>query len=146
MATANSEVTNGTPVVRIKDGETNMYILAEGALGVGPEAVLLADNSHVLNEINTDATLADTDQIPEELVAGNEKIVDEKMDQEKLEQEQILEQENALAAGPDNHSMYTTLPPFEYILHQSDVLKSTDGNLEENSAILSAKRMKSLKL
>ena len=54
MATANSEVTNGTPVVRIKDGETNMYILAEGALGVGPEGVLLADNSHVLNEINTD--------------------------------------------------------------------------------------------
>ena len=140
----NSEVQNGTPIVRMKDGEANMYILAEGALGENPEGILLADNSHVLTEINTEPQLVDTDAMAEELVSGNGEIIEEKLDQEKLEQEQIMEQENAIAAGPDNHSMYTTLPPFEYILHQSDVLKSNDVNAEENSAILSAKRMKSL--
>ena len=141
----NSEGTNGTPIVRMKDGEANMYILAEGALGENSEAILLAENATVLTDINTDPQLIDASSvIAEELVAGNGEIIDEKLHQEKLEEEQIMEQENAIAAGPDNHSMYTSLPPFEYILHQSDVVKAENSIENENSAILSAKRMKSL--
>ena len=141
----NSEGTNGTPIVRMKDGEANMYILAEGALGENSEAILLAENATVLTDITTDPQLIDASSvIAEELVAGNGEIIDEKLHQEKLEEEQIMEQENAIAAGPDNHSMYTSLPPFEYILHQSDVVKAENSIENENSAILSAKRMKSL--
>ena len=147
MEVTNTEVTNGTPpVVSIKEGEANMYILAEGALGENAEGnVLLVDNSHLVSEIAADQQMVDTEQIAQALIAGNgEELIEEKLDHEKLEEQQLLEQENAIAAGPDNHSMYTTLPPFEYILHQSDIIKSPEENANENSAILSAKRMKSL--
>ena len=133
MDCSNSDVQNGTPIVRMKDGEANMYILAEGALGENPETILLADNAHVLTEINTEPQLVDANVITEELVAGNGQIIEEKLDHEKLEQEQIMEQENVIAAGPDNHSMYTSLPPFEYILHQSDV-DSSHVTLSEHIA------------
>ena len=52
MECSNSDIQNGTPIVRMKDGEANMYILAEGALGENQETILLADNAHVLTEIN----------------------------------------------------------------------------------------------
>ena len=145
MDGTNSDVQNGTSIVRMKDGEANMYILAEGALGENPGTILLADNANVLTEINTEPQLVDTNTIAEALVAGNGEIIEQKLEQEKMEQEDIMEQENVIAAGPDNHSMYTSLPPFEYILHQSDVMKTTEGiAAEDDSAIVSAKRMKSL--
>ena len=146
MEGTNSEIQNGSSMVTMKDGEANMYILAEGALGENTESILLTENAHVLAEINTEPHLMDTSGIPEELVTENGQMLEEKLEEEKLEEKNdMLEQENAIAAGPDNHSMYTSLPPFEYILHQSDVFKALEvDTASEDSDIVSAKRMKSL--
>ena len=144
MDGASPEAQNGAPIVQMKDGEANMYILAEGALGEATEGILLSNNDHVLTEISTEQQMTDPSMIAAELVVGNGEMIEEKLDQEKLEQDDIMEQESAIAAGPDNHSMYTSLPPFEYILHQSDVQKSDEQMVDESAAILSAKRMRSL--
>ena len=80
MEVTNTEVTNGTPpVVSIKEGEANMYILAEGALGENAEGnVLLVDNSHLVSEIAADQQMVDTEQIAHALIAGNgEELIEE---------------------------------------------------------------------
>ena len=71
MEGTNSEVQNGAPIVTMKDGEANMYILAEGALGENAEGILLTENAHVLAEINTEPQLIDASGIAEELVTEN---------------------------------------------------------------------------
>ena len=82
MEGVSSEVQNGAPIVTMKDGEANMYILAEGALGENTDGILLTENAHVLAEINTDPQLMDASDITEELVTENGQMLDENLEQE----------------------------------------------------------------
>ena len=45
MEGTNADVQNGAPIVTMKDGEANMYILAEGALGENAEGILLTEKA-----------------------------------------------------------------------------------------------------
>ena len=64
MEGTNSEIQNGSSMVTMKDGEANMYILAEGALGENTESILLTENAHVLAEINTEPHLIEIMLVP----------------------------------------------------------------------------------